>query len=109
MIDINKIREILNSEANDEAMEFQILGVIAKDKDAIPSVMKMLAEERDVKSNLIAEMNTKLSLAHTYIDERIELKEEQKKRFNKAFVMEQIAVFYKKYSHYIQHAFNYKF
>jgi hypothetical protein len=109
MIDIDKIRQILNSDANNEAMEFQILAVIAKDKDAIPSVMKMLAEERDVKRKLISDMNTKLSLAHTYIDERIELKEEQKKRFNKGFVMEQIAIFYKTYANYIEHAFNYRF
>ena len=107
-MNINKIKEIVNEVTlPDNIKEKLIISVIANDKDAIPTILEILAKDRSNKKELIADMNLELSRTHLYLDEYMkEGKRQSKKDFNKAFVVGKVGEFYEKYQDYVTHCFN---
>ena len=72
-MNINKIKDIVNSGLSDLEKEKAILQEMAKDENAITYVLQLLDFERDLKSQLITDSNLELSramvaLKHDYID-----------------------------------------
>ena len=105
-MNLDEIKEIINSDLPDEIKESQLIESIANDENAVPNIMLMLAFERKTNKNLLMDMNLELSRAHIYIDMKPEGKQETKDSFNKAFIMDEIAKFYIKYKGKIVHCFN---
>ncbi len=105
-MDIRELREIINSDLPNEVIESDIIKSLSKDKEVIPIVMRILERERENNKNLINDMNLELSRAHIYIDERPESIVEGKDRFNKNFVLDEIAKFYIKHKSFVTHCFN---
>lgn len=105
-MNIQSIKEIVNSNISDDMKEDLIISVLASDESVIPTMLKILQEERNKKKELIIDMNLELSRAHIYIYDRPETKTEAKQAFNKSFIMDEIAKFYIKYKGVITHCFN---
>lgn len=105
-MDLKQLKEITNSEVPDNIKEQLIISLLAIDENVIPSILNILKQERINKNELIIDMNLELSRAHCYIDMRPESKDENKERFNKNFVVDEIAKFYFKYKGMVSHCFN---
>jgi hypothetical protein len=84
-MNLENIKAIVNSQRID--WERLLLKEIAKDKNAIPIVLSMLADERHEKNQLVIDLNFQLSRAHTVI-EHPELNTDN-------FVSKEIKAFYK--------------
>lgn len=104
-----KIENIVNSSVPQAHKERLILECLAEDEHVIPDILRILQSEREIKKELITDMNAELSRAHVYIYGRPESKTEAADPFNKPFVMSEIKKFYLKYKDYISHCFNFKF
>ncbi len=105
-MNIKLITEIVNDRTNSEDEKRSlIIGVLARDKNAMPDILELLAEERKNKNELIIDFNLELSRANIYIDERPESKDEIKNRFNKQFVTDEIRKFYIKYKDFIRNPY----
>ncbi len=110
-----------------EAKEHLIIQSLAKDEKLIPTLMKILEQERRDKKELMADMNLELSRAHIFIDEEWPTKgvvggdtnhghntkplgkkkaEKPQTGFHRGFVLDKIAEFYTKYKGRIGHCFN---
>lgn len=105
-MDIRALQLVINSSIPDEHKEDEILKILSKDESIILYMFKILEEERKLKKELISDMNLELSRAHIYIDTRPEVKSEEKKDFNKGYVIDKIAQFYIKYKDVVTHCFN---
>lgn len=111
-MNILNIAKIINLPISEEQKRELILVEIARDKDAIPTVMKILANEREQNSELIRDMNLELSRAHIFIDdympEPVKLRkgESEEKGFNRKFITDKIAEFYINYKDAVTHCFN---
>lgn len=106
-MDLKKIQEILSSPMKDDTKEYYILTEIAKDKDAIPTILKLLNQEREVKNELILDMNLELSRADTILeDTKLANRKGAGDKTTKEFALEEIRKFYDKYREYITHCFN---
>lgn len=104
---LDKLKQILDSEVNDELKELLVLQFLSKQETIIPDLLKILEIERISKKELISDMNLELSRAHIYIDlneEKVDKK--NKNTFTKSFVIDKIAQFYFKYSETVNHCFN---
>jgi len=97
-MDINEIKDIVNSELfSDEAKESKIIDCLAKDENVIPLVMTILRREREMKSEVLTEMNLLLSKAESGL--------ENPKLNAGGFMQKEIAEFYKKYKNVVNHCF----
>jgi len=105
-MDLQKLKEIINSDIPDKAKESFIIELLANDEKVIPTLMLILESERKTSKDLTMDMNLELSRAHIYIDSRPEIKSESKESFNKGFILDEIAKFYIKYKGIITHCFN---
>jgi hypothetical protein len=105
-MDIKLIKKIVTSNLPDKIKESQIIELLANDEDTIPMILKILEQERKLKTELVQDLNLELSRAHIYIEIQPENKEEEKERFNKKFVIGEISNFYAKYKGIISHCFN---
>jgi F0F1-type ATP synthase delta subunit len=113
-MDIKKIKSVIDNETHsDEQKESLIINILAKDKSAIPVVMKILEAERENNIELISDMNLELSRAHIFIDELnpalLPKKEKQTnlgEQFTKNFIIDKISEFYIKYKGALTHCFN---
>ncbi len=110
-MDLVELKQILNSDSSDEVKKSQVINCLAKDKEVIPVIMRMLEREREIKSELITDMNHELSRAHVFIDdfmpEPVKLKKgETMIGFDKNFVLDKIAEFYINYKSLIRHCYN---
>lgn len=114
---IDKIKEIVNSKSTDIIKENQIIEELSKDKNVIPTLLKILDRERINKEELLMDMNLELSRADIHIKEptlacgEINKKipknkiEEVKLKQAKDYVLNNISNFYKKYEELIKHCF----
>ncbi len=101
-MNVELIAQIVNDRNNsEEEKRSLIIGVLARDKNAMPDILELLAEERKNKNELILGFNLELSRANVYIEEKPESKDESKQGFNKAFVTSEIKKFYTKYKDFI--------
>lgn len=108
-MNLEELKTILNSDIlSDEIKKSEIINSLSKDENVINVVMHILERERANKQELLKEMNLELARAHIYIDEIdfSNVKLENNKSFNRAFVLDSIAKFYVKYKDYISHSFN---
>lgn len=62
-MNVNKVKEIVDSVISDKAKERLILSVIADDKNAIPTILEILNAEREINNELILDTNAELSRA----------------------------------------------
>lgn len=98
-MNLEKIKEIVNSNSRDDVKNFLIINCLSEDKNAIPLMMEILDTERKNKKELIQDMNLELSRSHIFI-------EISKESFNKKFVLDEIEKFYLKYKGVVTHCFN---
>lgn len=121
-MNINKITEIVkNPLLPHEAKEVLIIQVLAQDKNVIPTMMKILKEEREQNHELLMDMNLELSRADVHIENPMlgcgevtmkataknkEKIEEIKRSQAREFVLNHITAFYVKYKGRITHCFN---
>lgn len=106
-MDIEKIKEIINSGLPEDYQEDAILSVLADDKKVIPYIMKILEHERWKSRELLLDTNMELSralvtltLSPTGIKGKRALKEQT------IFVVEEIKKHYLKWKNYIGCNFN---
>ena len=96
-MNLDNLREILNAHIPENIKEQLIIREISKDENVIPTVMKILEQERQLKSEIASEMNVLLSKAHIGLDN---------KKFNKGnFMQKEIVEFYTKYKGIVGHCF----
>lgn len=96
-MNLDNFREILNAHIPENIKEQLIIREISKDENVIPTVMKILEQERHLKNEVTSEMNVLLSKAHIGLDD---------KKFNKGnFMQKEIVEFYKKYKGIVGHCF----
>ena len=96
-MNIKLIRQAINSKLGDELTKMLIIDILAKDKDVIHDVLQIIAREREVKTELITELNFELSRAETGLD---------KPELNKdRFMNKEIKKFYIKYQDHVGHCF----
>lgn len=96
-MNIKELKEIINSSLPEEIIKSEIINSIAKDENAIPTIMLILERERKFKKQISDEMNLLLSKAHTGLDNR---------KFNDGdFMQKEIIDFYTKYKGYVGHCF----
>lgn len=109
-MDLKKIKAVLDSDLPDELKEGKIIEILSQDRKVIPILMNILSEERYFKDELIDDMNLQLGKADVYIQtiDFLNVKQEGKQRFNKAFVLDEIEKFYSKYKGHIIHLFKAK-
>lgn len=105
-MNLKELKKIVNSDTPDDVKEHLVIVYLANQDDFLPKAMKILAVERKQRYELINDINAELSRAHVYIDENPEVPRNEKKRFNKNFVMDQIAAFYIKNKGKVIHVFN---
>ncbi len=110
-MDLELLKQIINSSLPDDVKEHKIIGVLAADDNALPEMMKVLESERSVKRRLITDMNVELSRAHIFIDLEVVDKPSKNKKnsnegFSKGFVIGEIEKFYTKYKSLVTHCFN---
>jgi len=101
---IEGIKTILGLDIPDHAKERLILSAIAKNRLAIPTIMRMLDEERTIKDEMISDMNQELSRTHLFAAMNAP-KPKAKETFTIKFINEEIKKFYDKYSDYATHLF----
>lgn len=98
---LDLLQEILNYTLDDEGKETLIIRWFAKDKNAIPNILKVLHEEREQTKEFIQDMNLELSRAHVFIEKDGDMS----KDVTKSFLVEKIDEFYLKYKFMISHCF----
>lgn len=116
-MNIEEIKSIVNNDfLPDKSKEIAIINILSQDKNVIPTLLKILEQERKVKNELITDMNLELSRADEYIREPILFaKDKQSKnkdlKLNQAreFIINNITIFYHKYRDVITHCFNKQF
>lgn len=97
-MNIKKITEIVNDPLyTDDIKEHLIIAVLADDKNVIPTILDILAVEREKKRQLISDMNFQLSRAHCAI--------EVPKLNKEHFVEKEIIKFYHKNKEEVRHCF----
>lgn len=92
-----KIRQILEMPLEDSFIEQLILKELALDEKVLPMMLEIIHLERQIKSELIDEMNLELSRADVFIEDN--------RAGGKEFVSTQIFEFYKRNLRYVQHRF----
>ena len=99
MMDLKKIKEILELPFTDEAKETLVIHVIAKDRDVIPAIMRILDAERRESAKVLGDMNMQLGRVHAALDSP-ELMRHLKKD---GFIQKEILDFYKKHKGTVTH------
>jgi len=102
---IKEIKLILDSELPDEFKEKNIFQAIAKNKHAIPCILKLINIERSENYELINDANVELSRTHLFAAKNAKNRKMTKKGFCIWFINEEIEKFYKKYEGKIDHLF----
>lgn len=69
-MDIQAIKKIVNSDLPTAYQEKAILSVLANDKNVIPYIMEILADERAKNEELILDQNAELSRALLVLDDK---------------------------------------
>jgi DNA-binding transcriptional MerR regulator len=100
-MNLQKIKEILELGIPDGEKENYILGVIADDENAIPTIMKILDHERQNHKELIQDTNNELSRAVVVLNDK-SLKWGKKIIAEPSWIVEQVKKHYKKWHEYIR-------
>lgn len=104
-MDINKIKEIVNSPLLPEIhKEKAILSVLAADKKVIPYIMEILDYERQKNIKIIADFNVELSRALVALDDE-NVKSNKKAILDPKWVAGEVRKHYLKWQEFIKCAF----
>jgi hypothetical protein len=95
-MNIQKIKEIVNSSLPENVMSNYILSIIADDKRAIPYILEIIQHERELKQELILDTNAELSRALLVLNDK-NLKWNKKVVTDPSWVVEQIKLHYEKW------------
>lgn len=101
-MDIKAIKEIILSDNPLEIKEHLIINILAKDPKVIPTILKILNNEREGQKELILDMNLELSRADVFIG----LNQKKRSDFDKDFIQGEIQSFYNKHKDSVTHCFN---
>lgn len=115
-MNLKKIKEIVDHKIyDDQTKERLIIEHLATDESVTPAILKILLSEREMKKQLIQDMNLELSRADVHIQhpdlasgESSNKKSDKKLNEQKAkeFVLNHITGFYIKYKGIVTHCFN---
>lgn len=95
-MDIEKIKQIVNTQLPDATKESLIISVIATDKNVIPNILSIIQIERENNKELILDCNMELSRA------LLTLEKNNKKIIDPKWVTQEIKKFYKKWENTIK-------
>ena len=101
-MNIEKIKEIVNTDLPSDYKEKLILSVIANDKKVIPYIMEILEYERKKNEELLLDTNMELSRALIVLD----TKNKKAMKEHTEFVVGEIKNHYLKWKDYIRCCFN---
>jgi hypothetical protein len=97
-MNIEKIKQAINSGMPDEAIEAEMIRVIAGDDRALSLIFQIVQHRQQVDRELISSLNLLLSKAHVALEDR---------KFNKGgFIQKEIRDFYEENKGVIGHCFN---
>ena len=99
-MDIKKIRDIINLNLTDEVTENYLIAIISEDKNVIPTILKILNIERELKEKLLLDTNVELSRALIVLQDK-NLKYNKKIIADPPWVVGEIIKHYKKWKDYI--------
>lgn len=100
-MDIKSIKEIIDSNLPIDYQEKAILSILANDKKAIPYIMQILANEREVSNELLLDTNMELSRALVVLNDE-NLKANKKVIADPKWVACEIKKHYFKWKDYIK-------
>lgn len=100
-MNLNEIKKVLDSRIPNDAKERLILLIIADDKNAIPTILQILENERNLNKDLIADSNMELSRALVVLKSD-NLKWSKKIIADPKWVAGEIIKHYKKWSKHIK-------
>lgn len=106
-MDLTSIKEIVNSELDDDIQERCIISIIAYDKKVIPTILEILEEERKSDKELLLDTNAELSRALVVLKDS-NLKWNKKIISDPKWVVGEIIKHYQKWKHQISCNFNIK-
>ena len=108
-MNIQELKTAINSDLPDDFKEQQIIQILAKDKNVMPTVLKILSAEREYQKEILDEINLNLSRTHIFIEaytpDLQKLKKVESVGFTKQFVLDKVEEFYTNYPS-IRHLFN---
>ena len=99
-MDLNKIKQIVDSKNSDFTKESQLLVLFANSEDFLPRLLEIIQYERDKNKELIGELNFQLSRADLGLEKPI-LNEN-------SFINKEISNFYDRYEDFVGHCFKSK-
>jgi hypothetical protein len=102
-MNIEQIKQIVNSSVKDDVKEALIIRVLALDKKVIPDILNVLYGEREQKERLITDMNVEISRYNIHINNKTLLKE------NKDFLNKETKKLYQTWIKWIVPLFNNQF
>jgi len=106
-MNLKEIKTIINSGMDDTGMKRMIILSLSQDKNVIPDLMDILADERSQSKELVTDLNAELSRALVVLDSP-ELSFTANVIANPKWVAGEIKKFYKKYEGFIGCCFNIK-
>lgn len=104
-MEINKIRQAVNSGLPNEVVRRLILRVIADDEKAIPDILEILDEERAINRQLLLDTNLELSRAFMTLEDPNIGKKKPKPIIELGFVTGEIRKHYLKWQDRIKCCF----
>lgn len=110
-MDLTKIKQVVNQDLlSDDQKRAVILMIIAEDKKAIPDLLEMLEAERQIRYDLIIDMNLELSRTAMYLKEfALEDKRRRSAKdgggLDRPFILDAVKQFYRKYRGIVEHAY----
>lgn len=108
-MDVNAIKQIVNSELPIDYQEKAILSVLANDKNVIPYIMEILEYERTQSKELLLDTNMELSRAFITLKAKTsDADGEKMMKEQNDFVIGKIKKHYLKWKDYIKCCFNVK-
>lgn len=106
-MDLTSIKEIVNSELDDDIQERCIISIIAYDKKVIPTILEILEDERKSNKELLLDTNAELSRALVVLKDS-NLKWNKKIIADPKWVVGEIIKHYQKWKDRISCNFNIK-
>jgi Tfp pilus assembly pilus retraction ATPase PilT len=104
-MDLKSIKEIVNSGLDNADQEHLIISIIATDKNAIPTILRILDAERSNNRELLLDTNAELSRALVVLKDP-NLKWNKKILADPKWVVGEIIKHYQKWKHTIGCTFN---
>ena len=103
-MNINEIKEIVNSDLPNDYKEKSILFILSKDKNVIPYLLYILERERETNKELILDSNLELSRALVTLN--MNQKPKKAAEEQRVFVIDEIKKHYMKWKDKIKCNFN---